>query len=125
MLLVCFDKYTRPEFPSGPGVIPIFPVTRQFEYISISCSQTQFPLRLVYAITVYKSQGFTLLRVVLNLEQKEHCLRLLYVAVSKVKTLTGLLFEGSFNFDHFSNSRSVTQQERELDYVFRSRHLIQ
>jgi hypothetical protein len=40
------DKYTGPDFPGcGQGVIPVFPVTRQFEYQDIPCSRTQFPLR--------------------------------------------------------------------------------
>jgi ATP-dependent DNA helicase PIF1 len=47
----------------------------------------QFPLRLVYKITVYKSQGLTLSKAVLNLATKEHALGLSYMAVSQVKTL--------------------------------------
>jgi hypothetical protein len=42
----------------------------------------QFPLRLAYGITVYKSQGLTLFMAVLNLATKEHALSLSYVAVS-------------------------------------------
>jgi hypothetical protein len=53
---VKFDGYTGPAFPDcGEGIIPIFPVTRQFEYKSVSCSRTQFPLRLAYAITIHRS----------------------------------------------------------------------
>jgi hypothetical protein len=42
----------------------------------------QFPLRFVYRITVYKSQGLTLSKAVLNFATKEHTLSLSYVAVS-------------------------------------------
>jgi hypothetical protein len=45
---------------------------------------------------------------VLNLSQTEHCLRLLYVAVSRVKALDRLLFEGPFDFDHFKKAKTVT-----------------
>jgi len=38
----------------------------------------------------------------MNLNQREHCLGLSYVAVSRVKTLGGVLFEVPFDFDHFT-----------------------
>ena len=57
VILVKFNSYDRPAFPDcGDGIVPIYPVTWQFEYKGISCSRTQFPLRLAYAITVYKSR---------------------------------------------------------------------
>jgi hypothetical protein len=51
---------------------------------------------------VYKSQGLTLLQAVLNLNQKEHCLRLSYVAVSQVKALDSILFKVPFNYKRFT-----------------------
>jgi ATP-dependent DNA helicase PIF1 len=125
VLLVHFSEYSGPGFPNyGPKIIPIFPVTRQFEYKGIPCTRTQFPLRLAYAITVHKSQGLTLLRVVLNLNQKEHCLGLSYVAISRVKTLDGLMFESPFDFSHFTVNNTPTARDRELDISIRKNQIL-
>ena len=56
ILLIKLNEYTRPEFPQCRlGIVPVFTTTCQFEYKGALCSQTQFPLRLAYAIIVYKS----------------------------------------------------------------------
>jgi hypothetical protein len=41
LLLIKFDKYSKPEFPQcGPGIVPVFTTTHQFEYKGALCSQT-------------------------------------------------------------------------------------
>jgi hypothetical protein len=101
-----------------------FSLTGQFDFKGIACSRTQFPLRLAYAITVHKSRGLTLPKVGLNLNCVDHCLGLSYVAVSRVKTLDGILFEGHFDFELFTSIDSKTCRDRELDYMFRNTQLI-
>jgi ATP-dependent exoDNAse (exonuclease V) alpha subunit len=85
----------------------------------MNCSRTQFPLRLAYAITVHKCQGMSLSAAVINMGQKEHCLGLSYVAVSRVRTIGGIVFEKPFDFDHFKHKESGMSQDQELDFVVR------
>jgi ATP-dependent DNA helicase PIF1 len=81
-------------------------------------------LRLAYVITVYKSQGLTLQRACLNLNQREHYLSLSYVAVSRVKSLDRVLFKVPFDFERFIVFKSPVFTNRELDYAFRTSQLI-
>ena len=120
-----FNEYYGPDFLSyGSKIVPIFPVTRQFEFKGVPCSRKQFPLRLAYAITVHKSQGLTLLRVVLNINQREHCPGLSYVAISRVKALDGILFESPFDYSRFSYQYSPKSRDRELDISVRNNQLL-
>jgi len=125
LLVIHFSEYSGPDFPTyGSNIVPIFPVNRQFEYKGVACTRTQFPLRLAYAITVHKSQGLTLSRVVLNIDQREHCLGLSYVAISRVKALDGLMFESPFDFSRFTLQDSPTARDRELDISVRNKQLL-
>ena len=125
VILVKFDDYTRLAFPNcGEGIIPIFPVTRQFEYKSVSCSQTQFPLRLAYAIIVHKSQGMSLDTAIMNLRKKQHCLELAYVAVSRVRIAGEVVFKEPFDFEHFKHKESAISQDRAADVILRDTQLL-
>src|SRR5580692_7789920 len=125
VILVRFDSYSRPAFPDCEDkIVPVYPVTRQFEFKGVSCSRTQFSLRLAYAITVHKSQGMSLLAAVMNLRQNEHCLGLSYVAVSRVRMAGGVIFEKPFDFEHFKHKESDMSRDRELDFVLRSCQLL-
>jgi hypothetical protein len=124
-LLIKIDEYITPEYQGcRPGKVSVFPVTRLFDYQGVASSRTQFHLRLTFAITVHKNQGLTLSRVVLNLNQRDYCLGLAYVATSRVKHLNSLLFEGPFDFEYFSAKILVISQDKELDYTFRSTQLL-
>lgn len=75
------------------------------------CSRTQFPLTIAYAIIIYKSQGMTLPKVVLNIT-KDFSPGLTYVAMSRVRSLQDIMFEEPFSFDRFKGKPSSLAIQR-------------
>ena len=50
------------------------------------------PLVPAYAISIHKSQGMTLEKVIVNLGSKEYAIGLTYTAISRCKTFENLAF---------------------------------
>jgi hypothetical protein len=46
------------------------------------------------------------------------------MAVSRVKTLDGVLFEGPFDYERFTSRESAVSKDRDLDYTFRNTQLL-
>ena len=78
---------------NGKKVLPIWPVRREAYVKTRTAHRQQFPLTVSYALSVHKAQGMTLDRAVLNLSHKEHSPGLCYVAVSRARTLQGVLLQ--------------------------------
>lgn len=87
------DNYVRVLFDNGV----ISNVARHdFEFYNnevLIAARKQFPLRLAYGITIHKSQGMSLDKLVVD------CSRIfergqIYVALSRIKTLAGLYLHG-------------------------------
>ena len=109
--LVRFDVYDGPAFfADDPKVVPIVPYTAHFGTKS-ALSRTNLPLILAWAITIHKSQGATYERVVVSLGQKELSLGLTYVALSRVKTLDGLLLIGNYSRDRIMRTNLHPKHE--------------
>jgi hypothetical protein len=117
-LLIKFDKYLGLDFLNySLRIIPVFPATRQFDYKGIAYLYTKFPVQLVYTITIHKNQGLILSKTILNLNQREYCLGLSYITISRVKILSGILFEVLFDFDCSKHINSAVSVDTELDYT--------
>ncbi|KAL2048540.1 hypothetical protein N7G274_000452 [Stereocaulon virgatum] len=96
----------------GTYVVPILPKTTQWDAGSVTCSRTQFPLHLAFAITVHKSQWLTLGKVVLNLTSSDFTPALTYVAASTVRSIYGIAIEEPFCYDRFRTTISTTVRQR-------------
>nr|OQO27419.1 hypothetical protein B0A51_07870 [Rachicladosporium sp. CCFEE 5018] len=120
-LFVELDEYDGESYDGydGPGdhdkIVPIFARTQNFTRNNTECSRTQFPLTVAFAITVHKSQGMTLDRAVLNIAEEDFASGLTYVAVSRVKTLDGLMFEQPFDLERFRMRKGVEEGDRDAD----------
>ena len=98
---VKFDSYTGPVLPDG--TVPITPLHRTWFSTRRQCSRLQLPLKLSWAVTIHKSQGMTLDKVVVNVGKKEFCPGLTFVACSRVRRLADLLFVPPFPYDRVAN----------------------
>ena len=60
-----------------------------------------FSIVLAYTITIYKLQGVTLVKAVLDLYYREFSIGQSYVALSQVKTIQGLMLDDEFDISRF------------------------
>ncbi|KAF5128363.1 ATP-dependent DNA helicase pif1 [Metarhizium anisopliae] len=128
VIMMEFDKYSGPVFlttPDGRKIVPILPVDRDFLIGSILCSRTQFPLIVCYAITVHKSQSITEDVIVTDLSCRDFQTGLSYVAVSRVKTLQGLMLDTPFDRSHlFYKSPPEGMKMKMRDKRYRRRQVL-
>ncbi|XP_023211628.1 ATP-dependent DNA helicase PIF6-like [Centruroides sculpturatus] len=93
-ILVEFDSYQGP-FIYG-NQFPIIPITRSSNDGSILRSRRQFSLTLAYSRTIHKSQLLTLPKIKIDIGKKETTIGLRYVAFSRVKKITDIVFLNSY-----------------------------
>ncbi|OAQ57786.1 ATP-dependent DNA helicase PIF1 [Pochonia chlamydosporia 170] len=123
-----FDKYSGPVFLTtvdGRKIVPILPVERDFLIGTTPCTRTQFPLIVCYAITVHKSQSITEDVIVTDLSCRDFQTGLSYVAVSRVKTLQGLMLDGPFDRNHLFHESPPDGMKMKLrDQELRKRQVL-
>ncbi|KAF5139516.1 ATP-dependent DNA helicase PIF1 [Metarhizium anisopliae] len=128
VIMMEFDKYGGPVFlttTDGRKIVPILPVDRDFLIGATLCTRTQFPLIVCYAITVHKSQSITEDMIVTDLSCRDFQTGLSYVAVSRVKTLAGLMLDVPFDRNHlFYESAPDGMKMKLRDQEFRKRQVL-
>jgi hypothetical protein len=112
-----------PGFPNGIPIVPITPLKTSFEINGKVMSRTQLPLRLAWAVTVHKSQGLTLGRIKLGLGKREFSTGLTFVALSRVKTLDGIMIVDHIDYSRVQKLGGKHMQYRLDDYA-RRHHLV-
>ena len=109
-VMVRFDDYTGPTVHDG--TVPITPVRRSWTFLCGQCSRLQLPLKLAWAVTIHKSQGLTLDKVVIDVGKEFSC-GLSFVACSRVRKLSDILFVPPFPLQRLTSiARSRCLHER-------------
>ena len=73
------------------------------------------PLIPSYAITIHKSQGQTLNKIILNIGEKEFASGLTYTAISRATKLENIIFQMPFpNFVRFENIFKTNKFKKRL-----------
>lgn len=67
-------------------------------------SRTQLPLTPAFGVTIHKSQGLTLEKVVVELGPKDFANGLAFVTISRVNTLAGLAFRSPFSIERLKRT---------------------
>ena len=96
-ILVYFPQYTGPSFhPKEEKIVPIAPVFRKWFDSKVEHNRTMLPITPSYAITIHKSQGQTLDKIILNLGKQEFSSGLTYTAISRATKLENIAFVDPF-----------------------------
>lgn len=119
-VLVEMDQYSGPPFlQDHPRIVPIAPYQGNFEHKGASCTRTQLPLVLSWAITIHKSQGMTLDKVVIDIGKKEMANGLTFVAVSRVRRIGDIAFSTTYNMQRLTSIKHGTRMADRIEEEMR------
>ena len=113
-VMVRFDSYSGSTFPDS--TVPITSLRYCWSSSGGQCSCLQLPFELAWAITIHKSQGLTLNKVVIDVGKREFSTGLTFVACSRVRQLSDLLFTPPFSFQRLSalsNNKRLKERQEE------------
>ena len=113
-VMVRFDKYWGPTLHDGS--VPIVPQRRTWMQGGSACSRLQIPLKLAWAVTIHKAQGLTLDKVVIDIGKKEFSAGLTFVACSRVRRLSDIMFDPPFAYQRVASlAKSMRLTERKVE----------
>ena len=106
------EQYVRVAFSVKGSIIDIdiYKQTHYFELNGFNCHRTQFPLQNSFALTVHKTQGLTLPRVSLTLDENIFSLGQAYVALSRCSSWENV------SISHLDRSAFMTDQDVISEY---------
>ena len=125
-LFIEFDNYSGPYFfPENDLRHKWIPINTLTIYnSSINGSRTQMPIKLAYALTIHKSQGQTLEKVVVDLGKSEKSLGLAFVALSRVKNHKDFLIQ-PFPLERLTKIKKSSSLEPRINEETRIEKIVQ
>ena len=114
--LIChFPGYLGHAFlPGEEGTVPIFPVRKEWYDQKKLYSRTGYPLLLGYSLTIHKSQGMTMNKVITNLGPREFANGLAYTGSSRVPEIESMAFDPMPNLSRFTEFFETTSFKQML-----------
>ena len=101
-VLVHCPDYKGPSFSQlTEKIVPITPIARHWIQESKKCMRTMIPLDPAYALTIHKSQGMSIDRIMVNLSDREFSPGLSYVALSRCRKISNLAIRPYPNWVRF------------------------
>ena len=90
-------------FENQQNIVPITPICRSWISKKTNCVRTMIPFLPGYAVSIHKSQGMSLDKVIINLGPREFATGLSYTAISRCRKIKNLSFSPFPNYTRFRN----------------------
>ena len=104
IVFIHVPEYKGPSyFSDKEKIVPITPIRRRWFSRKIQCQRIMIPLQPAYAMTIHKSQGMSLDKIIANLGPAEFSMGLSYTALSRCRSIHNLALQPFPEFTRFRN----------------------